>query len=658
MSAIFGLVHQGGRAAAERDLDLMGTALAAHGPDRYGIWVGEQFGLGQRLMSFTPQDLLERQPLIGTEGRHVLVTDGRIDNRPELMHELGIPSPEARAMPDSAFILRSYQKWGAECCSRLIGDFVFALCDLHKSHVLIARSAMSTHALFYHAAPGIFAFASAPKGLFALPWIPREIDQQRLADYLVGAPREPGRSFFAGISELATGYAIVVRREGFQFQRHWQPDLGRETRFPRDSDYVEAFNMLFDRVISDSLRSLTPVGAMMSGGLDSSSVAVTAARQLSRQGECLATFTEVPRAGFELAPGGGRYADETPFVCAIGRQYRNMDLNFVPTANCFFLDGIDLFFNALEGPFKAAWNRIWWEAILRQASNRNLRVLLTGIPGNFTISRTGDGLLAQLIREGKWRRAIREAQLRAGQNGGTSSALTVLAQGAMPFLPTPLWRAAGRLLRPDNPVFRTNPPWRVSSPIHPEFARFHRVTERARQKGHDFYARVRRDTPANRYAFLRSHDSGIQVGRGYEALFGVQSRNPTGDVRIVEFCLSLPEEQFQNNGISRSLIRRAMEHRLPPEVLSNQRRGVQAADWFEQVNGNRFRMLNELARIEDSELAARAIDLKRIRAMLQQTPELDTAARSISRGDREILGTAFMTGSFLRWVELSGRGGG
>jgi asparagine synthase (glutamine-hydrolysing) len=654
MSAIFGLIHFDGRPAAARDLDLMGAALAAHGPDGNGSWTGEHVGLGQRLMCFTPEDRLERQPLVSTEGQYVLVADGRIDNRPELMHELDVQPAEAGDMPDSAFILRCYRKWGLECCRHLVGDFVFALCDSREGHVLIARSPMSTRSLFYHAAPGTFAFASAPKGLFALPWIPREIDRQYLADYLVRVPQEPGRCFFAGLGELQSGHTILVRRKGFTLRQYWQPDLFRETRFPRDSEYVEAFNTLFDRVIADHLRSLTPVGVMMSGGLDSSSVAVTAAGLLSPQGKRLATFTEVPRAGFDAALAHGRYADETPFVQAIGRKYDNLDLNLVRTNGCFFLDDIEPFFDANEAPFRAARNRVWWEAIMRQATCKGVRVLLTGLPGNFTISQGGEGLLPQLISQGKWIRATRQARACARQEGGPS-ALKVLARGAMPLLPSPLWLIAARLRQPGNGVHRTSQPWRAYSPIHPEFARLHRVEERASPKGHSFHLRRPRSTRADRYECVQRAEPGL-ISRCYEALFGVQTRHPTGDVRIVEFCLSLPEEQYQLNGMSRSLIRRAMKDRLPPEVLANQRRGKQAADWFEAANAARFRMLDELARIEHSELAARALDLNRVRGLLRQMPELDAGPVSFSYFG--ILAWAFMTGSFLRWFESSGREGG
>ena len=81
-------------------------------------------------MCFTPEDRLERQPLVAAEGHHVLVMDGRVDNRPELMRRTRHPAGGSEWMPDSAFVLRAYQKWGLDCCGHLIGDFTLhsAIC--------------------------------------------------------------------------------------------------------------------------------------------------------------------------------------------------------------------------------------------------------------------------------------------------------------------------------------------------------------------------------------------------------------------------------------------------------------------------------------------------------------------------------------------------
>jgi asparagine synthase (glutamine-hydrolysing) len=640
MSAIFGLFHLDGQPVATRDLGLISSALAPHGPDRDGIHTADHVGLGQRLLSFTPADLLERQPLSDAEGNFVLVVDGRIDNRAELIRELRIPSREAREMPDSAFILRAYQTWELECCSHLVGDFVFAVWDKRKAHLLIARAGMSKRPLYCHAASKVFAFASMPHGLFAVAGIPREIDRQSLADYLALAPRDVGRSLYAGISELPDGYAIVIRREGFRLYRHWRPELSKDIRLTRDDDYVEAFNALLERVVADHLRSLTPVGVMLSGGLDSSAVAATAAHLLAAKGKRLATFTEVPRKGFSLPLDHDRYADESPLVQAIARQCGAIDLNFVHTGDRFFLDGVDSLFCAVEGPFRAAWNRTWWEAILQQAKDQNVRVLLTGLPGNMTMSQEGAGVIPQLIRKGQLIRAFREASFEIG----------TLARGAAPLLPDSLWLTAGRLVRNGNPIFAAPDPWRAWSPIHPEFAERHRVRERARAKEHDFYFRRGRETPAQRYEAVRRWGAETPVVSGLASLYGVQTRDPAGDTRIVEFAMSIPEEQHRHNGVPRSLIRRAMADRLPQEVLTNHRRGLQTADWFEQAAANQTLMLDELALIEKNDLAREAMDLEAARRLLNRIPDIVAKRAVVPLNYRAIIGSTLMTGSFLRWV--------
>src|SRR5919199_5980109 len=123
MGAIFGLVRLNSQPVSAAEMERMNVALAAHGPDGNGIWTKGQVGLGQRLMRFTPEDRFERQPLLSADGQRVLVSDGRIDNRPELMRALYITPAQARELPDSAFILSAYEKWSDDCARHLIGTF-------------------------------------------------------------------------------------------------------------------------------------------------------------------------------------------------------------------------------------------------------------------------------------------------------------------------------------------------------------------------------------------------------------------------------------------------------------------------------------------------------------------------------------------------------
>src|ERR1019366_2310115 len=385
MSAIFGLINLNGRPVAVAEMELMCAALVPYGPDAQGIWTDGDIGLGQCLMRFTPEDCLERQPAFRHHAQHVVVSDARIDNRSELQHELAIPPAEARGLPDSAFILRAYDKWGTDCVSHLTGAFAFALYDLRKRSVLCARSAMAERSFFYYETSGLFAFSSAPKGLFALPFVPRTVDRQSVADFMVMSANEPGSSYFSGVHRLQAGHLIVVEGGKVKSRQYRGLDTGREIRFRRDGDYVEAFTALFDRVVADHLRSLTPVGVSLSGGLDSTTIAASAALKLRQENLPLHTFTAVPSAGFSGALPQGWYADETPFVEAMARKYDNLDVHFIRSSG-FYLAGLDSFFEAAESPILGAAHLPWVTSLQQEARRRNVRVLLNGIPGNFTIS--------------------------------------------------------------------------------------------------------------------------------------------------------------------------------------------------------------------------------------------------------------------------------
>ena len=159
MSAIFGLISPHGGRPPDRALLQMRSALAGHGGDGSSTWTGDGTGLGQELKRVTPEDLAERQPLMSRDGRLVLVSDGRIDNRRELSGELGLAweSPE---VPDSAFILAAYERWGEDCARQLIGSFSFAIWDEERKRLLLARSPFGAKTVFYHKGAEFVAFGA------------------------------------------------------------------------------------------------------------------------------------------------------------------------------------------------------------------------------------------------------------------------------------------------------------------------------------------------------------------------------------------------------------------------------------------------------------------------------------------------------------------
>ena len=642
MSGIFGVFQRDGQPASRENLTSMGQALAAFGPDGGGVWLSGPAGLGQRLMLSTPQDRLERQPLVSAEGSLTLVSDGRIDNRPELLADLRLTESAAPQLADGELILRAYQQWGQGCLSRLVGVFAFAIWDASARRLFAARSPIMAPSLVYYVSSGVFAFATMPGGLHALPFVPRVLNEARLASYLTFTHHEPQDTLYQGVLKLQTGHWLAVDAASLKTGCYWQPDLSRTLRFSGDGECLEAFKGLLERVVADALHSATPCGMLLSGGLDSATVAAQAASLLTRRGERLVTFTEAPRAGFDGALPKGRYADETGLVAALARRHPNLETNVVRTPGGFFMDNLEQTFACLEEPFRNTSNRVWIEAILREASQGGLRTVLDGAQGNLTVSWNGSGLLPELLSAGHWRQAWRQA---GTSFRSRSSAL--LGQGLLPLLPAPAWLAYKWLRRPR---IASTPSWLANSILSPDFAAELHLVEQTSEQDFALRFRSKADKSQVRYEALVFQDSGAYLS-AYQALFGVNMRSPLADVRLAEFCLALPESQYLWNGQPRRLVRRAMAGLLPDEVLANRRRGLQAADWFERLHAARPQVADELARLQRSPLARRMLNLQKMKRMFEAMPAQTEPGFEKIADYRFVFERGLMMGRFLTWFE-------
>lgn len=640
MSAIFGLMHRDGRPVEPESIQKMNSALAVHGPDGGGLIIRGNMAFGHRLHGFTPEDRYERQPLEVDDGVW-LVSAGRIDNRKELLRELGIRSEEAATMPDSEFIRRAWLRWGEQCPARLMGAFTFAVFDRNAETFFIARSPRGEHALHFSLTPRVFAFSSAPAGLFTLPLVKREIDFDRIADLLLFRPYDLDATFFAGIGTLRPGHTMKIgleseRRARFHSLRNLTP-----IRFRRDEEYVDAFREVFDRAVADTMRSSTPLGLLLSGGLDSTAVGASAATSLAAAGQRLTTFTAVPSPTAVLPSLPNRCQDESPFVKAMGRRYRNLDTCFVVAPDGSFLKGIVPFFAVAETP-GLTFNRTWGEESARQARLRGIQTMLSGSAGNLTISWAGTSLMPQLLREGRWGRLWKEARA-ASRVRGDISVIRSLIWGLRPAIPAPVWLALLRLRHPWD-RHRNATGWLDLSPIGKELF----FERRAAVCGSGYHSVA---GPELRYNSLERCDWASEVYRGYRALYGVDFRDPTDDLRVVEFCLSIPEEQFLRDGTDRWLVRRALSSRVPQEIIDNRRRGIQSADWQHRLISTRAEVLEELDLLERCAPAKYAVDLKGIRRIIMGLPEnaAQSGPKNFKLGKKVSIG--LIVARFLRWVD-------
>jgi asparagine synthase (glutamine-hydrolysing) len=178
------------------------------------------------------------------------------------------------------------------------------------------------------------------------------------------------------------------------------------------------------------------------------------------------------------------------------------------------------------------------------------------------------------------------------------------------------------------------------------------VDARARMVGHDFLYRAR---PGERRAALTMVDYFGEWNAAHQAFHGVQTRDPTADIDVIAYCFGVPPEQYLVEGIDRSLIRRAMWGLLPEVVLTNRLIGLQAADWFEKLDGRREKLMAEVAEIATSPLARKAIDHERLERALRNWPTGGWHKNKIVEEYHLALSRGIAGGRFLRWIESANR---
>ena len=259
-------------------------------------------GLGHCLMRVNQEDLFERQPLVDREAELTLVADCRIDNREELADAFGLSAADIRDMPDSAFVLRAYKKWGEDCAEHLLGDFAFAIWDGRRRKLVLGRDHMGQRTSIYHHGKDFFAFATEIKALWALPDVPRRSGRMRgWSGFILEnrtAPPDGSYAFRLSAAAIPGGAAFGRDRPTISSRRYWEPHAG-----PGDG----ARRGLLRRELSPSSPRPWPAGAPADRAagtaaerrLDSAAIAGLAGPALTAKGRKLITVSSVLPADYQ-----------------------------------------------------------------------------------------------------------------------------------------------------------------------------------------------------------------------------------------------------------------------------------------------------------------------------------------------------------------------
>jgi asparagine synthase (glutamine-hydrolysing) len=638
MTALAGLWRLDGRPDASDHCARMLTVQELYGPHDGAQWSDGDVALGRRLMRVLPEDTFDRQPFTASAGRYVLVADTRLDNRDDLSAALDIPALQASKLCDAAILLAAFERWGEACLERLVGDYAFALWDGSRRRLLLARDPLGQRPLHYHRSHNVFAFASMPKGLHALPEVPYAPNEERIAEFLALLPETGTQSFFHGVERVEPGHVVVITANGLTTRRHWQPS-GRRIVLGRPEEYSEALRALLDQAVKCRLRGAEDIGVYLSGGFDSGAVASTAARLLAPTGRRVIAFTGVPRKGYDGPTPRNRIIDEAPYAAATAALYPNIEHVLVPNEGGSPLGDLDRNFFLFDRPLNGLCGSAWSNSFNNAVRKRKIKVTLGGELGNMGLSYNGLELLPELLSSGHWLHLWREASALVASR--RMSWRGVVANTVGPWCPPDIWRwlnkkVNGYALELGN-----------YAALNPERLAEIDIPARAKASNLDLVYRPWKNGVAMRLWALQRMDPG-NFRKGGLGGWRVDHRDPTADVRLLEFCLGVPTEQFLRGGKQRSLARRALADRLPEQVLEESRRGLQVADWHEDLMAARADVVDELDRLEACAAASRALDLPRLRSLSENWPAGGWERDEVIMPYRYALLRAISVGHFLR----------
>jgi len=277
MCGIVGKITYKSKAIEADTIGRAANLLSLRGPDDAGVWIKGGVGLGHRRLSIIDISQAGHQPMQSSDGRYVIVYNGEIYNYRELRAELSEGGRLWTSDSDTEVILAAYGKWGAGCVERLNGMFAFAIWDRTARRLFAARDRMGIKPFYYHASSDGFLFASRPRAMFALqPGLSRGIDEQALRYHLECGYIPAPYSIHRAIRKLPPAHCLTAGAGGVRITRYWDsraimPDESLARR--NVDDIVDELDDLLSGIVREHMVSDMPVGAFLSGGIDSSLVA-------------------------------------------------------------------------------------------------------------------------------------------------------------------------------------------------------------------------------------------------------------------------------------------------------------------------------------------------------------------------------------------------
>jgi len=552
MCGLVGIINFDGQAPQRETLERMAAKIRHRGPDDAGVFVAGAVGLAHQRLAII--DLKTgHQPM--TSDDVTVVFNGEIYNYIELREELKRAGHAFRTTSDTEVLLRMYLHYGVDFVARLNGMFAFIMYDARRRLVITARDHFGIKPLYMYRSATQLLIASEIKALLAHPQVRAAVDQRGLNDYLTLQYTLEDRTLFQGISKLPPAHVEVTDLSSGTVtrSRYWKPsfavDAGRT-----EQQYIDELKSLLTATVRWQMRSDVPVGAYLSGGLDSSTVTALAAKETATP---LKTFTGAFREGREY--------DESDHARAVA-QAAGAEMFFVYPTEQEFIELMPKLVYHMDEP--AAGPGLFPQYIVSRLAAQSVKVCLGGQGGDEIFGGYARYVVAY------FEQAVKSAIHETDEESGQGVSLAALAPNLpyikqyVPmlgrflqrgFMETPDRRYFSLMDRSEGALDAYSADFRAQYDREAVFARFQAVFNEADTTS--YYNRMLY------YDMMTGLPSLLHVEDRVSMAVSLESRVPLLDPRIVEFIARVPPAVKFKGGEMKYLFKHAVRELLPPSIM-------------------------------------------------------------------------------------------